>query len=328
MAGRVLGTAHSHVLGAIDDLLVAEATAALPPLAGHTLAELDVRQRCGVDAVGVWERGQFHAARANGQPDSQAPGTRSPDAVVTDDVPITPCSVVILAGTADQLACFDDTYGTSRVDDRPVVILGGGRVGKAAGKLLDAAGIEWRIVEREAGEIGDPAYYVHGEAADGDVLEAAGLRTASTVLVTTHEDDMNVFLTLYVRRLRPDVQILSRANADRNVSTLHRAGADAVLSYASLGATAIWNELGADDSLVVAEGLDVFRAPVPAWLAGRTLADSDAGSPSGCSVLGLVRDGSARVERPDPDTPIPAGASLVLIGDGDAQERFFARGAD
>jgi voltage-gated potassium channel len=146
--------------------------------------------------------------------------------------------------------------------------------------------------------------------------------------VTTHEDDMNVFLTLYVRRLRPDVQILSRANADRNVSTLHRAGADAVLSYASLGATAIWNELGADDSLVVAEGLDVFRAPVPAWLAGRTLADSDAGSPSGCSVLGLVRDGSARVERPDPDTPIPAGASLVLIGDGDAQERFFARGAD
>jgi K+/H+ antiporter YhaU regulatory subunit KhtT len=77
------------------------------------------------------------------------------------------------------------------------------------------------------------------------------------------------------------------------------------------------------------EGLDVFRAPVPAWLAGRTLAESDAGSTSGCSVLGLVRDGSAQVEPPpEPDTPIPAGASLVLIGDGDAQEHFFARGAD
>ena len=53
------------------------------------------------------------------------------------------------------------------------------------------------------------------------------------MLVTTHDDDINVYLTLYCRRLGPDLQIISRANLDRNVSTLHRAGADAVLSYAT-----------------------------------------------------------------------------------------------
>src|SRR3546814_5410327 len=81
-------------------------------------------------------------------------------------------------------------------------------------------------------------------------------------------------LTIYCRRLEPDIQIIARANLDRNVDTLHRAGADAVLSYASLGASAIWNALGPNDILVLAEGLVVFRLPVPEKLAGRSLIDT------------------------------------------------------
>jgi Trk K+ transport system NAD-binding subunit len=170
---------------------------------------------------------------------------------------------------------------------------------------------------------------VVGDAADIDVLEEARLRAASAVLVTTHEDDMNVYLTLYLRKLRPDVQLISRANLDRNVTTLHRAGADSVLSYASLGASAIWNELGPDDTVVVAEGLDVFRVPVPDWLAGRSLADAELRSDIRCNVVGLVRNGSERVEpAPDPTTPVPADASLVVVGDAAAQERFYARAAE
>jgi voltage-gated potassium channel len=73
------------------------------------------------------------------------------------------------------------------------------------------------------------------------VLERAGIDDASAVIITTHDDDMNVYLTIYCRRLRPDMRIIGRANLDRNVTTLYRAGADAVLSYASTGANAIWN---------------------------------------------------------------------------------------
>lgn len=304
MARRVLGVAHAHVVGAIDDLLVAEASAAMSPFAGKMLGELDVRERCGVNLVGVWERGTFQVARAN--------------------LRITPGAVVIMTGDAEQLACFDEMYGTPRESDAPAIIIGGGRVGRAAGRLLADAGIDYTIIEKQQARVRDPAHYVVGDAAELDVLEEAGLREASAVLVTTHEDDVNVYLTLYVRKLRPDVQIISRANLDRNVSTLHRAGADAVLSYGSLGATEIWNELGPDDSLVVAEGLDVFRVPIPDWLAGRTLADSELRTRTGCNVLGLVRDGSSRVEAvPAPDEPLPERASLVLIGDAEAQSRFF-----
>jgi Trk K+ transport system NAD-binding subunit len=306
MARRVLGDARSHVVGAIDDLLVAEASAARTPLAGHELHELDVRERCGVNIVGVWERGVFHVARA--------------------ELPVTDRSVLVMTGAADQFACYDAAYGRARGPDASVVVVGGGRVGRAAGQVLGDAGIDYTIVERQAARVRHRGHYVVGDAADIDVLEEAGLRAAAAVLVTTHEDDMNVYLTLYVRKLRPEVQLISRANLDRNVTTLHRAGADAVLSYASLGASAIWNELGPDDNVVVAEGLDVFRVPVPEWLAGRSLSETALRSDVHCNVVGLVRNGSERVEPPpDPTTPLPADASLVLVGDAVAQERFYSR---
>jgi K+/H+ antiporter YhaU regulatory subunit KhtT len=76
----------------------------------------------------------------------------------------------------------------------------------------------------------------------------------------------------------------------------------------------------------VAEGLDVFRVPVPEWLAGRSLSETALRSDVHCNVVGLVRNGSERVEPPpDPTTPLPADASLVLVGDAVAQERFYSR---
>ena len=60
--------------------------------------------------------------------------------------------------------------------------------------------------------------------------------------------------------------------------------------------------------------------------AGRSLAESALRSETGCNVLGLVREGSDRVEAtPAPTDPLPANASLVMIGDVRAQERFYAR---
>src|SRR5690606_33817130 len=101
----------------------------------------------------------------------------------------------------------------------------------------------------------------------------------------------NVYLTLYCRRLRPDIQVLSRANLDRNVSTLHRAGADAVLSYTSAGATAIWNSLGVNATVVLAEGLEVFRATVPDTVVGRTLRESAMRARTGCNVVAVITGG-------------------------------------
>lgn len=305
VARRVAGRdGRTQVIGAFDDLVVAEAAAVHPDLVGRPLLESGVRTRCGVDVVGVWAKGRFRPAAADSVPADGA--------------------VLVLAGTEAQLAAYDEAYGVDDGERGHVVVIGAGRVGRAAGAALGRDGFPHHIIEKRAERVRDDPVYVHGDAADVGVLDAAGLDDAVAVLITTHDDDVNVYLTIYCRRLRPDVQIIARSNLERNVATLTRAGADAVLSYASLGASAIWNVLGRNDTLVVAEGLEVFRVPVPASLAGTPLATSGIRERTGCTVVGIAH-GDAISHEPDPTTPLAAGAGLVLIGDDEAQQRFHDR---
>ncbi len=303
IARRVLGSdASSQVIGEFETLLIAEAAIGGTALVGQTLQEAALRARFNLSAVGLWERGHFELA---------GPDTR-----------LTESTTLILAGSAEQLAGYDAACAVQRRLDGPVIIIGGGRVGRAAGQTLHDAGLDYRIIEKLPERVRDPEHYVVGDAAELSVLAEAGIDQTAAILITTHDDDVNVYLALYCRRLRPDVQIIGRANLDRNVSTLHRAGADAVLSYASTGATAIWNQLGFNNTLVLAEGLDVFRVAMPATIAGQTLADAAIRRRTGCNVVAVVRDGVVE-SNPDPGQPLPEDAELIVIGDSASEQRFF-----
>ena len=308
LARRVLGRdAKSHVIGQFGELLIAEAAAAGTPLVGRTLSEIQLREQANVTVVGVWQRGRFEIA---------GPTT-----------PITESTVLVLAGTRAQLDDYDALLCIYKASDKPVIIVGGGRVGRAVGRALAGEGIEYRIVERQAARVRDPKRYVLGDAADLEVLQKAGIEDCASVVITTHDDDVNVYLTLYCRRLRPEVQILARANLERNVSTLHRAGADFVLSYAATGATVIYNLLQRSDVLLLAEGLHVFRLPVPGSLGGRTLAESGIRQQTGCNVIAVIRGTQIEVN-PNAFRQLSAECELVIIGDAAAERRFLEQYAD
>lgn len=306
-ARRILvPSARSTVVARFGDLVVAEVSVTGTRLVGRSLAELRLRQQCGVTVAAVIDRGVLQ------------PG--GPDVVVEES------AILVLVGTPGQLAAYDEAVDpdSGGADAAPglVLVLGGGRVGRATARALQAAGTPCRVVERDPGRRRCDAEYVIGDAADRDVLDRAGLADATAVVVTTHDDDVNVYLTLYCRRLRPDVEVLGRVNVDRNLTTMHRAGADMVLSYASTGATEVWNFLRGTSTLLLAEGLVLFRVPVPSGLAGRTLAETDVRQRTGCTVVGVVRDGTTSTDV-DPGTVLPAGGEVVLVGTDDAEERFL-----
>lgn len=304
LARRVLSPdGHAQVVGSFGDLLIAEALAP-DRLAGRSLADAGIRAHTGLTVAGLWERGELRVAR--------------PSSVVDES------SVLVLAGSRDQLDRFDQHYAIERHIDHPVIVIGGGRVGRAVSRRLREIGIESRIVEKQRERVREGADYVVGDAADLAVLRQAGIDTAPSVVVTTHDDDVNVYLTIYCRRLRDDIQIIARSRLDRNISTLHRAGADFVLSYASTGANAIWNMLSADNTVQLAEGLDVFRVPVPSALAGTPLADARIREDTGCTVVAFVADDSLEAN-PHPSQPLPPGGDLVLIGDDESEHRFLSR---
>ncbi|MED5262182.1 MAG: NAD-binding protein, partial [Myxococcota bacterium] len=170
--------------------------------------------------------------------------------------------------------------------------------------------------------VGDPARAIIGDAADLPELNAAGIDEAPTVVVTTHDDDLNVYLALYCRRLRPDIQILSRCTYERNVSKLHRAGADIVMSYASMGADMVMNLLHHGSILVVAAGLDVFRRRVPGALQGSTILESGVREKTGCSIIALESNGEMRVG-PEPNDVLDSDTDMLLIGSIESEQAFL-----
>jgi Trk K+ transport system NAD-binding subunit len=303
LARRVAaGDATAHIIGQFDNLLIAEASARQSALVGKTLAQAGLRQQTGIAVVGVWERGKFERA--------------APETAITEK------TVLVLAGSHEQIARYNALICPKEFSDEPIVVIGGGRVGRAVGRALAARGLDYRIVEIDPNRIRDPEKYVLGNAAELTVLERAGIRKTPAVLITTHDDDMNIYLTIYCRRLRPDVQIISRARLERNIVTLHRAGADFVLSYASLGANAILNLLNRSNILMVAEGLDIFKIGVPEGLVGRSIAEADIRRRSGCTVVALSV-GEITEINPDPYRPLPEDGELVLIGTVEAENRFL-----
>ena len=301
------GDALALVIGRFDGLLIAEATTHRTPLVGRTLGQSGLREKVGVSVVGVWERGSFHSPR--------------PETVIQDN------TILVLAGTVDHLQRYDELFCIYNVSGAPTVILGGGRVGRATARALVQRDVDYRCVEVQPELVRDPARDVLGSAADLEVLKKAGIEDAPTVIITPHDDDLNVYLTIYCRRLRPDIQIISRATLERTIATLHRAGADIVMSYAGTGASTIMNWLKHSKILTVAEGLDVFRVPVPAALAGKRIGESSIREQTGCTVVGIGAPQGMEIV-PGPSERLPADADMLLIGTAEAEERFLALWGD
>jgi len=141
------------------------------------------------------------------------------------------------------------------------------------GRVFKSKGTSVHIVEKDASlrpqleAVADQVFI--GDAADRTVLERAGLLEAPSVLLSTNDDATNIYLAVYCRRLNPEVRIVSRITHERNLESIHRAGADLVLSYASLAVESIVALLQRRELVMLGEGVEFFAVPVPPALVGR-----------------------------------------------------------
>ncbi len=296
LARRITGPdAAAHHLASIAGLEVAEAPVAGTALAGRTLRELDLRKMTGVTVLCLWEHGRFLAP--------------------SPDQPLDRRGIVVVAGVPSAIAAFNAAFTVGGAAPKAVVI-GVGRVGRACLTALrrrgiDASGIDCRP---EAGS-GDAAIAV-GDARDRAALLAAGIDRAAAVVLTTHDDDLNIFLTVLCRRLRPEAQILVRISAEKNVQTAMRAGADVVLSYAAMGAACVLDRLRGNHELVVSQGLHLSRVPLPDGDVGQRLDQAKEIRRRGWQVLAILAGDGAHIT-PVADTVLVAGSELlVAVGDG------------
>jgi len=303
LARRAIGGKDlSHVVGRIDDLIVAEVDAARTTLVGMAYGE--AQRLTSVSIVGFWARGHFEAGQT--------------ESIIEEN------TVLVMVGSTNQVREFNETYQKNKGDHKspPVIIIGGGRVGRATASALKRRDIDYVIVEQMKERITDIDKTVHGSAADKAVLHQAGVEVAPTVIITTRDDETNIYLSIFCRLLRPDIQIVCRATLEQNVAPLHRAGSDIVMSYASMGSNSLFNLLQRSDLLMIAEGLDVFKMQVPKELEGKTIAEANIRQRTTCSVIG-IDDDEETMTNPGPESVLPTGGEIVLIGTPAGETEFL-----
>lgn len=299
------GDARAHVIGRYHDLQIAEFAVHNTPLIDQTLRETGLRAATGASIVAVWERGRLRS--------------------VGPDVRLTESSVPVVVGTEEQIARLNELLVIYDRSDDPVMVIGGGRVGRAAAAALMRTGIAVHIVERDPAlreSLEDVATGVFtGDAADRHVLMSAGLEETPTILLTTHDDATNIYLAVYCRRLNPNTRIVSRITHKHNVEAVHRAGADLVLGYDSLGVESILSVLQRRELLFLGGGLDIFSVPVPESLAGRSLAEGGIGARAGLAVIAVQTDRGI-ITNPIASTVLEAGSELLMLGSEEQRARF------
>jgi Trk K+ transport system NAD-binding subunit len=292
-----VGRAEAHIVGAFRQLLIAELRAQDTDLTDVAVRDTKLRQRTGVSVVGLWERGKLRPAY--------------PHTIIGLH------SVVVVAGTAKQIASLNALLPQGRNSDSPVLVIGAGKVGYAATRSLKKKGVRVHAIDRTDAALmplaGEADAVYAGDAADRSVLTRAGILQAKSVLLTTNDDAVNIYLAVYCRRLNPDLRIVSRITHERNLEAIHRAGADFVLSYTTLGIEAVMSLIRGYPPVLLGEGVELFAVPVPTSLSGRILADSGIGSRTGLSVVAL-QHGPELTAPITSETVLPRGAELVMLG--------------
>jgi CPA2 family monovalent cation:H+ antiporter-2 len=117
--------------------------------------------------------------------------------------------------------------------DRHAIVVGYGRVGKVVCALLKEHGIAYVATDSDPFTVtrdrrdGHEVYY--GNATDPNFLQVCGLANATGMIITIHTPEIIDEVVAHVRRLRPDMLLVSRARDAVHASHLYGLGAsDAV----------------------------------------------------------------------------------------------------
>ncbi len=269
-------------------------------LVGKTLAESGIREQAGVNVIGAWFRGEFETP-----PDPETTLTNS--------------TVLLATGREAQLERLRDLTqsGMRPIDRGDTIVVGYGEVGRTVTDALADAGLPYTVVDRTDFEGVD----VVGDASEPETLREAGIGDASTVILALPDDTTAEFTALVVRDSSADVEIIARVEESRSISKMYQAGADYVLALATVTGRMLASRILEDeDVLSLDQQVEVVRTPA-SELVGRTLGEARVRSESGCTVVGIERNGDVLSDI-GPAVRVEDGDELIIAGTDDGVQRF------
>jgi len=244
----------------------------------------------------------------------------------------------------DQIYVFTETgdvrrtleiFGKSTASSERVVILGGGNVGLAVARALEAQGgkVRAKVIElnrnvaEKAADALERTVVLHGDGMDLEILKEAGIGRADAILAVTDDDKVNLLTSVRAKAAGAKMAI-SLVNDPTLVSMMEPLGIDAYINPRATTVSSILRHIRhgkvravysvGDAEAEVIEAQVLGTSPI----AGQRIRDTDL--PEGV-LVGAVMKGD-EVIRPAGSTRIDEGdviALFCLSGDVPEVERLL-----
>jgi NhaP-type Na+/H+ or K+/H+ antiporter len=205
-----------------------------------------------------------------------------------------------------------------------VLVIGGGRVGRALAERLEDRGEEVVVIDNNSQTVEKArkaGFTVkHGDGTDAEVLRAAGANNAKVIAPATGNDDVNL-LVAQLAKSRFDVEtVIARVNEPANVDAFEDLDIEAVPTGMSIA----WSM----DNFIERPGIahwmtemdrigDVQETELTAdELVGKTVAELGGELPGNCYIALNSRDSESNV--PHAEDVLERGDHVTVIGEKDA----------
>lgn len=208
-----------------------------------------------------------------------------------------------------------------------IIVCGAGRVGRQILYRLRKEGAPCVVIEKQedlANQFIEEGFLViNSDATHDETLKRARIDKAKGLITALPEDSLNVFVTLTAKGLNPGIQVVARMDQLETEKKLLRAGADKVISPATLGAwrmaMSILKPVSVEyiDTVIhdhnIAMDMEELKINESSCLVGKTLANSGIKQQTGAMVMAIVR-GNQVISNPAAEEVILEGDLLIVFG--------------
>lgn len=199
-----------------------------------------------------------------------------------------------------------------------IIVCGRGILASLIKKHLRKSGTEHRAVEDDY---------------DEEALLAAGIGGASVLIACDESDEINAFLLLTAKSIKPEIFAIAISSTAGNIDKLYRAGADYVVASSVFGGKLLAKyaiePYAAETMTKITIASDVEIAEISlspsSPLVGQSIAGYGVRKRTGVSVI-AVRRGESIIPNPGGDFVFKEGDGVIVLG-GSSQISEIARAA-
>ena len=167
--------------------------------------------------------------------------------------------------------------------------------------------------------------FVTGNANEDEVLIAAGVERAATLISALPNDSDNLFVVLSARQMNSKMKIISRASEETTYQKLKFAGANNVIMPDKIGGDHMASLVVVPDLVEFLDNLQVttggrvnvqeitYEAVCPDHET-RTIRDIDLRAKTGCSIIGYKSPKGDYIINPEASLLLERDSKLIVIG--------------